>query len=84
MATITNIDVKNYTELFDYNSDGRMIYRGWAHPGSDDQQDEAVWIIQKFFYKSTQMGTQVSAVVWADGNKNPDNIWDDRASLTYS
>jgi len=24
-----------------------------------------------------------SYIKWADGNKNFDNIWDDRASLTY-
>lgn len=26
----------------------------------------------------------VTSIEWADGNANADNVWDDRASLSYS
>lgn len=80
---ITSIDARQYTELFDYDANGRVLYLGWAAPGSDNKQENAIWKIAKFFYKTTAMGTQASAMVWANGNTNLDNKWSERTSLTY-
>jgi len=81
---ITSIDARQHTELFSYDANGRIEYLGWGPPGSDDKKDEAIWKIAKMFYKTTAMGTQASAMVWAGGNTNEDNVWDDKASLSYS
>lgn len=39
----------------------------------------AIWQIKKV----TVSGT-ITTIAYADGNDNYDNVWDDRASLTYS
>ena len=39
----------------------------------------AKWRIKKIVESGT-----VTAILWADGNQNYDNIWDNRASLSYS
>lgn len=39
----------------------------------------AAWRIQRV----TVSGT-VTSIEWADGNVNDDNVWDNRASLSYS
>ncbi len=38
-----------------------------------------VWAIKKVIVPT---GATMS-ILWADGNKNEDNVWDNRASLTY-
>lgn len=52
-------------------------YIGKADPGS--VESAAVWQIQRL----TVSGT-VTSIEWADGNDEFNNVWDDRASLTYS
>lgn len=52
-------------------------YFGFALPGT--ATSAAAWRIQKL----TVVGN-VSTFEWADGNGNLDNIWDARASLSYS
>lgn len=59
------------------DSDGTDMYYGYAlFLGADTS--EPVWRIRK----ETGTGTVIK-VQWADGNGNYDNVWDDRASLTY-
>ncbi|TFH43220.1 MAG: hypothetical protein E4H01_12370 [Lysobacterales bacterium] len=41
----------------------------------------ASWRIQKFVFGN---GTGDVTVTWADGNADFDNVWDDRAALSYS
>lgn len=53
-----------------------VTYIGKAATGST--ADEAVWQIQKIDESS---GT---IITWADGDANFNNVWDDRASITYS
>ena len=53
-------------------------YLGWARPNSD--KSDAVWIIQKLIYD----GTFVTDILWADGDINEDNIWNNRINLSYS
>lgn len=54
---------------------GTYIYLGWAATGTAN--NAALWRIARITAAS-------GSRVWADGNGNFDNIWDDRASLTFS
>lgn len=63
------------TALYDDISD-TVAYLGHAEPGAS--QAASVWRIRRI--------TTTSGVVtaWADGDANFDNVWANRASLTYS
>lgn len=52
------------------------IYCGYAPIGTP--QSSASWAILKIFTQSGILSYQ-----WADGNRNFDNVWTDRATLTY-
>ena len=52
-------------------------YYGWAVPGTAGSA--AGWRMMRRTVSST-----VSTYEWADGNSSFDNIWDNRASLSYS
>ena len=54
-----------------------VTYVGVAAPNA--LTSVAVWRIQKIVVSGT-----VTSILWADGNNKFDNIWDDRASLTYN
>jgi hypothetical protein len=54
-----------------------VTYVGTALIGS--ATSSAVWKIKKL----TESGSLL-IITWADGNSSADNVWDDRASLTYS
>jgi hypothetical protein len=51
-------------------------YFGFAAAGSSES--DAVWKISRWTVANPQ------AMMWADGNTAYDNIWTDRASLTYT
>lgn len=53
-----------------------VTYIGKAIPGSDTA--DAVWQVRKLDE------TTGLVMTYADGNSSYDNVWDDRASLTYS
>lgn len=55
---------------------GTIMYVGEALPGT--LPSVAGWSIKKV---DTTSGT---VVTWADGNSTKDNVWDNRASLSYS
>jgi len=55
---------------------GFSTYVGKAHPGAATA--DGVWKINRIIVVG---GTTI--ITWADGNTNSDNIWDNRASLTY-
>lgn len=63
--------------LLQVDSEGTTTYIGYAVAGS--LTSASVWAIKRI----VETGLDV-AITWADGNKNYDNIWDNRASLTYS
>lgn len=64
---------------YDQDADPPTIaYLGVAQPGASTAA--AVWRIQKLTFNA---GGDV-VITWADGNGNFDNIWNNRASLTYS
>lgn len=54
---------------------GNFVYLGEAEPGS--AQTGAVWRIQRI---ETTTGT----ILYADGDADFDNVWDDYSTLTYS
>jgi hypothetical protein len=56
---------------------GTVTYRGYADLGTGT--DEAKWKIVKVLIAGTVTTTQ-----YADGNMLYDNIWDNRATLSYS
>jgi len=62
----------------EYDGSGNLLYLGNAAAGSS--KGAASWKIKKFTYS----GGSLTDVQYADGNANYDNIWDDRAGLSYS
>lgn len=54
-----------------------VTYVGYGSPSAS--QDQPVWKIKRLLTTGT-----VLAVEFADGNPKYDNVWDDRASLSYS
>ena len=93
MASSTNIiggfipesfDISStLTSRFDYH-DGvgettSVYYMGYAPAGA--LTSAAVWRVSKVTYNASMLAT---GVTFADGNANFDNIWANRASLSYS
>jgi len=72
-------DASRYTLAMDYSAATVLLYAGNAHPGT--AKSEALWQIKKMVYDGNGDLTDVQ---WADGNTKFDNIWNDRASLSYS
>lgn len=58
--------------------DDTTIYVGAARAGT--AASAALWQIRRL----TVAGTASVAIEWADGNTDYDNVWDNRASLSYS
>lgn len=77
--TITIEEVaEKLSQRLDYDAGGKLIYAGEAVPGASDAS--AVWAIRKLIYS----GTQLVQTLWANGNSERINIWNNRASLSYS
>lgn len=68
--------VPSYTKRVD-EIDESTTYIGEADPGSSES--DPVWRIQKLEFTGPDID-----ILWANGNSNFDNVWDDRTSLTYS
>lgn len=64
------------TEKIDQNANG-YTYFGKAAPGS--LTSAAVWQIQRMGVSGT-----VTTYEWADGDREFNNVWDNRTSLTYN
>jgi molybdopterin-binding protein len=77
-TSVNSLDSKVFFEpvLID-ESNPNIIYKGFASPAA--KVDDPVWAIQKV----SNTG-DVCSYQWADGNKNFDNVWNDRATLSYS
>ncbi len=76
--SVSSLDNKVFFEpaLVD-ESNPNIIYKGYANPGA--KMEEPVWAIQKISYTD-----DVCTYQWADGNKDFDNIWDNRTALVYA
>lgn len=58
-------------------SNANIVYKGYANPGA--ASNTAVWAIEKV--------TNIKGVLsyqWANGNRNFENVWDNRKTLMYS
>ena len=62
----------------DFSSSTAYVYKGFATVGSSD--GAAMWKICKISLLDADAGS----TRWADGNLLYDNVWDNRASYTYS
>ena len=74
-----NIQGYPLTALFDYSGGSVPVYIGLALPGA--ATSAASWQIKKFTYDANN---NVTAIKYAGGTAQFTNIYDDRASLTYS
>jgi hypothetical protein len=71
------------SHLLVYDANDNPLYEGWAK-AKGAETSEAVWKIKKYYWSTGTGGEQVlDEEAWADGNELWDNIWDNRASLTY-
>jgi hypothetical protein len=62
---------------------GALIYIGEATPGT--AASSALWRVQRItLTDAPSTSTNDVLIEWADGDANFNNIWDNRASLTYS
>jgi hypothetical protein len=75
--TVETINSKIFFEpLIEDETVPKTIYKGYAAPGS--KTNEAVWAIEKIVNKEG-----IIYHLWANGNKNFDNVWDDRQRCDY-
>jgi len=70
------VDIKKITRIDEASA--TITYIGKAAPSTETS--EAKWSIQRI---DTSVAGQ-TIILFADGNSNEDNIYDNRASLTYS
>lgn len=71
-------DAPPYTHAFAHDANGNLEYHGRAALGAS--KAAGVWQIKKFIYAADLLVDEQ----WADGNPNFDNVWNNRASLSYS
>lgn len=76
--SVSITDTEKYTIATAY-SGGNLIYVGKAAPGT--AKSASFWQIMKLTY---DISDNLTDIQWADGDKKFDNIWDNRASLSYS
>ncbi|MFL5763892.1 MAG: hypothetical protein ACJ77K_08135 [Bacteroidia bacterium] len=77
-TSVNSLDSKVFFEpvLID-ESNPNIIYKGFASPAA--KVGDPVWAIQK-----VSIAGDICSYQWADGNKNFDNVWNDRTTLPYS
>ena len=68
--------------LEDSTTTANTTYDGTA-TRKNANQASAVWKIFKIVYDGPVGTGNLLSIMWADGNELHDNIWNDRASLTY-
>lgn len=76
-----SINTKNPKNIIRIDMDGgsNPVYIGEASAGT--ASSSAYWRIKKITW---DVNSNPLSVLFADGNTNYDNIWDNRASLSYS
>ena len=70
----------NYVTRIDYDSGTNPIYIGKADLSVASATDTAVWQIFKVTWDGNDNPTLIQ---YADNNETFDNVWDDRAALSY-
>ena len=77
-SSVSSLDGKIFFDpVIVDESNPQIIYKGFASPAADPAA--AVWAIQKI-----SSNGDVVSYLWADGNKNFDNVWNNRATLVYA
>lgn len=77
MVTIDIEDAEKGISITDTTTTPGTTYLGRAHTGTS--RSAAIWQVRKIF---TNADGDLE-LAWADGNTDFDNIWVNRASLTY-
>jgi len=77
--TIDHEDAEACVSIIDSTTTAGVTYYGLTKE-TPASKSAAIWQVRKEFTNSD--GDDEFA--WADGNPNYDNIWDNRASLTYA
>jgi len=68
-----------YTTRLEFDINNNPIYIGRAAISS--LTSAAVWQIRKIDF---DVSNNPLSIKWADGDDNYDNVWDNRAALTYT
>lgn len=68
-----------YTSRMEYDVNQNLVYLGRAKIGS--LTSATVWQIRKFTY---DVNNNPVSIIWANGSKQYNVAWDNRASLSYS
>lgn len=79
LLLLTEIYINNGSMAMQVDDTGTTLYQGWAEPGT--ATSSAGWRIRKVVSSGTPTDTSIT---WADGDRNFNNIWDNRAALSYS
>lgn len=74
--TSVHVDMDFYDPTRIDDSGAGLIYKGFALPNT--LPTAANWAIQRI-----RREADVDVVTWADGNKNFDNVWNNREGLDY-
>lgn len=79
--SLIEIKIQNgsYSQRVDKASD-TVTYIGWAAPGT--ATSAASWRVKRITESS--LGSGDYEMVFADGDSDFDNVWDNRASLSYA
>jgi len=82
VRTDFGIEKMSKAQRVDEENGGDVLYVGDALPGTITSS--ATWRIKRITFTVDGSGNTDSVTEWADGNSNRDNVWDNRASLSYS
>ena len=71
------------SHLLAYDANDNPLYEGWAiRKGANTAL--AIWKMKKYVWTAGSSEQVMVEEQWADGNEVYDNIWDNRAALSYS
>lgn len=76
---LQRLNADNLVTKLDYDGGTNPVYIGLATPGT--ATSEAKWLIRKLTFDGSNNPTDIQ---FATGTPNYDQIWDNRASLSYS
>lgn len=74
-------DELNLTSRLDETTMGSVLYYAEAQPGT--AESAASWRIQEITFLNLPTEDDLQ-ILWADGDNNFNNVWDDRLALSYS
>jgi hypothetical protein len=72
------IDENRAPDIVDESGAPAVTYLGWVVPGTVDPSEA------KFKIKRVSVAAGITTTHFADGNRNYDKVWNDRAALNYS